>query len=234
MSTSSFLLASRQPVDECRIARLDLFAGRCSNTSLNQLRDEISSHGDIAVVRGDDSYDSLTNKTLGMLKYALASRKQYTHILKTDDDVYVRVHRVFSSLLDKSKQPKMEGVYMGCVENHVGFNVIRDPKSKWYFSYDYFSRELAKEINGTLYAAGFGYVLSRDLALHVMEKVYRWEKGLAAPPGWHGKLKMLEDVMIGVMLADKVDGPQNSYRFKSSWMPCDPSTAVIPLILRAF
>jgi hypothetical protein len=39
---------------------------------------------------GADLYRTLPGKTLHLLRYALSSSCRYTHILKTDDDVYLR------------------------------------------------------------------------------------------------------------------------------------------------
>ena len=39
---------------------------------------------------GQDLYRNLPSKTLQLLKYALSSDCQYTHIMKVDDDVYLR------------------------------------------------------------------------------------------------------------------------------------------------
>lgn len=39
---------------------------------------------------GQDIYRYLPNKTLQLFKYALSSPCKFTHIMKTDDDVYIR------------------------------------------------------------------------------------------------------------------------------------------------
>lgn len=39
---------------------------------------------------GRELYRYLPNKTLQLLKYGLSSPCQFTHIVKTDDDVYLR------------------------------------------------------------------------------------------------------------------------------------------------
>jgi hypothetical protein len=43
-----------------------------------------------ALPAGQDLYRNLPSKTLQLLKYALSSDCQYTHIMKVDDDVYLR------------------------------------------------------------------------------------------------------------------------------------------------
>ncbi|GLC69407.1 hypothetical protein PLESTF_000826600 [Pleodorina starrii] len=57
-------------------------------------RSRSRSGGDIVFVPGVDTYRNLPNKTLRMIQLALSSPLQYTHIVKCDDDVYVRPHRL--------------------------------------------------------------------------------------------------------------------------------------------
>ena len=51
---------------------------------------EVKAHGDLAIVPGIEDYFRLPEKTIAMMRYALSSACDYTHILKTDDDVYLR------------------------------------------------------------------------------------------------------------------------------------------------
>ena len=193
---------------------------------MQKLEAEIREHDDVFVVRGDDSYDNLSNKTLGLLKYALSSPRRYTHVLKTDDDTYVRVHRLLDTLGVHEEKPFMKQVYRGCVESGSGFRIVRDPQSKWYLSYEYFNEDAAAEIVGTLYAAGWGYILSRDLMFHAMKKVRAWDLGETAAPLWHNKLNMPEDVMIGALVSDVVDRPTSDGEFRAPWQGCPSRTAV--------
>lgn len=50
------------------------------------------------IVRGPDSYKNLPNKTLRTIAYALSSKRKYTHLLKTDDDCYVRMNHVLQAI----------------------------------------------------------------------------------------------------------------------------------------
>jgi len=45
----------------------------------------------------DDNYRGLQSKVRLALKWALDSDKEYTHVCKTDDDVYIRPERLWSS-----------------------------------------------------------------------------------------------------------------------------------------
>lgn len=51
---------------------------------------EVERYGDLAVVPGVEDYYRLPEKTIAMMRYALSSACDYTHVLKTDDDVYMR------------------------------------------------------------------------------------------------------------------------------------------------
>lgn len=58
------------------------------------LREEAAVHGDLAVVPGVEAYKQLPAKTLRTLRYALSSPCRYTHIVKTDDDVFLRPEKL--------------------------------------------------------------------------------------------------------------------------------------------
>lgn len=60
-----------------------------------------------------------------MLRYAAASLNLYTHVLKTDDDCYVRMGPLMDSLAPPwasgaKGQIRYSGVYVGAVENKAG------------------------------------------------------------------------------------------------------------------
>ena len=57
---------------------------------MDALVEEIETFGDLVVLRGHESYKSLPEKVANMLLFALADDTAYTHILKVDDDVYIR------------------------------------------------------------------------------------------------------------------------------------------------
>lgn len=65
------------------------------------LQDEVRENSDMVMVRGRDSYHNLPNKTLRAFLYAMAASQAggaYSHVLKTDDDCYVRMDNVFRSI----------------------------------------------------------------------------------------------------------------------------------------
>ena len=65
------------------------------------LRDEIKKFNDTVILRGEDTYTSLPNKTFRTMRYALAHFAAFTHVLKCDDDVWVRMHAVMDTLFEK-------------------------------------------------------------------------------------------------------------------------------------
>jgi len=205
--------------------------GRGADAGASMLREELSRHGDIVVVRGRDLYENLPNKTLGILKYALSSPERYTHVLKTDEDCYVRVHKLMD-ILDPPDGPQMENMYKGCMENRGGFFPIRDPKSKWYLRYDELDDYTAQPIRGTKYLAGWGYIVTRDVALHAMKKVYAWDNKLENVPLWYPVMKW-EDVLMGILVSDKVSYPDSDFHFKAAWRACTNETAIRHLDLDA-
>merc|ERR1711920_596551 len=103
------------------------------------------------------------------MRYMKLSSCQYTHVLKTDDDVYVRVAGILSMIgyqnanwhVPSETEPaeKMEGVYAGFIELKAGFPPVRDKTSKWYLS----EKEWPSLTKRLQYVAGWGYVLSREL-----------------------------------------------------------------------
>lgn len=316
------------------------------NTWTPILKEEIRRYNDTVILRGRDYYKNLPNKTFRMLRYFLLHPKEYTHVLKADDDTWVRMHRVFealhepdperdptgraamavsvarrderilntaarlkaqlakmsadngylilsdgmsnfdaSNIVEKSKTgkdgydgnstvddvdgrnvnledllqraenangddilndvknaakhkptlvnlskskiplapPRMSGVYMGCVEIPAGFQPIRDPSSKWYIS----RKELPDDDVpwGVTYLAGWGYVLSRDVALHVMKKVDAYESSPEEAPLWFQRLHW-EDVLVGLLVADIIPNPESHASFRPAWRSCHADTAV--------
>ncbi len=53
------------------------------------------------------------------------------------------------------------------------------------------------------YLAGWGYMLSNDVALHIVRSTLRWERSPAEAPGWYQGLHW-EDVLVGVIAGEVV------------------------------
>lgn len=189
------------------------------------LSKEAAARGDLVFVRGADTYHALPNKTLRTLRYAHAMGA--THLLKTDDDCYVRIDRLLTSLRpwsvqrtpqsSSSRDTRMTRLYLGGVENPHGFRPVRDPKSKWFIS----PRELPDESLpiGIKYAAGWGYLLSADVLAGMLATVDLWESGSPSRPPWFGRLDW-EDVLIGAIAHELKLGPERHGGFQSAWQRC--------------
>lgn len=100
------------------------------NIVLGMLEEELQENDDMVIVRGHDTYENLPSKVFGMLKYASSSPLQYSHVLKTDDDCYVRMPQLMNAIMGDDGKPLMRNLYTGCMESQVGFKMIRDPSSK--------------------------------------------------------------------------------------------------------
>lgn len=214
------------PVTLSSISLIDLFSDECDPIFKKQFEEELMEHQDIVFLRGHDIYTNLFNKTHGMFKYALSHPKSYTHILKTDDDVYIRTSKLLELIWDSEHGPYMKWVYKGNIENNNGYQPFRDPASKWYQSYEELTDEMIQNMIGTHYAAGWGYLVSRDVAFHAMKKIYRWEQDSSQAPAWRYKFNNLEDIMFGFLVSDFASVDYDG-RFKTPFQICDPSTTVI-------
>eukprot|EP01023_Acetabularia_acetabulum_P040790 TRINITY_DN395_c3_g1_i2.p1 TRINITY_DN395_c3_g1~~TRINITY_DN395_c3_g1_i2.p1 ORF type:complete len:527 (-),score=62.95 TRINITY_DN395_c3_g1_i2:375-1955(-) len=173
---------------------------------------------DIVVVPGKDTYFNLPNKTIRLFTYALSSSRNFTHILKTDDDCYVRVHQLFDSV-----RHRFQDVYMGCVESPYGFMPVRNPDSKWYLSNERLPDKYVPW--GTRYVAGWGYLLSRDVASFFLQHVWMFRRNPDIAPKWFAPLDW-EDVLVGLVLSDKLDVPDDHPGFKAGWSACTNQTLV--------
>ncbi|KDD76703.1 hypothetical protein H632_c133p0, partial [Helicosporidium sp. ATCC 50920] len=150
---------------------------------------------------------------------------------------------------------RMEGVYMGALENRNGFVPIRQPGSKWYLSEE--DLPSGSPPIGTRYLAGWGYLLSRDL-VHVLARTSaQWHLGAVQSageeqsgrsgedgaefrnsptrnhtgppypqaPAWYRALPW-EDVLVGTLLQQHGAMLQSHRGFSPAWRPCPEYTIV--------
>jgi Galactosyltransferase len=68
------------------------------------LKEEAALYGDISFVPGEESYRQLPAKTLHTLHYALSSSCRYSHIVKTDDDVFLRPGKMLDIIFKAERQ----------------------------------------------------------------------------------------------------------------------------------
>ncbi|KAH7622590.1 hypothetical protein NADE_005175 [Nannochloris sp. 'desiccata'] len=122
-----------------------------------------------------------------------------------------------------STRPRMSGIYLGCIENKKGFQPIRDKNNKWYVSEEQLPNESYP--HGVKYLAGWGYLLSRDLLMHIVQKVNSYESQPELAPLWYTRIAF-EDVLVGLLLHDVVPLPESHSGFRPAWGSCVPDTAV--------
>ncbi|XP_057949376.1 beta-1,3-galactosyltransferase GALT1-like isoform X2 [Malania oleifera] len=147
------------------------FVGLHKNQMVNEeLWNEAQTYGDIQLMPFIDYYSVITWKTLAIC------------IFGTDDDAFVRVDEVLTSL---KRINATQGLLYGLINSDSRPHRTHD--SKWYISKEEWSEETYPP-----WAHGPGYVVSHDIAKAV-NKRYR-----------KGQLKMfkLEDVAMGIWIAD--------------------------------
>lgn len=221
---------------------------------------------DLLFTVGMDTYNDLPKKTKGLMAYA-SSYDGITHLLKTDDDCYVRLPQLLQSTvvarvhayrkqmereqaekkdqeeagdargeesgqdetnrlepetrIDKATDAAYEGMYAGFVENPRGFWPVRDPTSKWYMD----PEEMPDNVPHVHYAAGWGYMLSRDaFEIFAKDSQHYDEVPKLAPSWWKGMY--WEDVMVALVLYRRGFRVQNTLSFRPAWGACGNSTAV--------
>ncbi|KAF8762842.1 hypothetical protein HU200_009009 [Digitaria exilis] len=169
------------------------FVGLHTNLMVNEeLWNEAQTYGDIQVLPFVDYYSLITWKTLAICIYG-TSAVTAKHVMKTDDDAFVRVDEIQSTI----KQLNVSnGLLYGRINSDSGPH--RNPESKWYIS----KKEWPEE-KYPPWAHGPGYVVSQDIA----RKINIWYKAR------HLKMFKLEDVAMGIWVNDlKKDGLQVKYK----------------------
>ncbi|KAH9709570.1 Beta-1,3-galactosyltransferase GALT1 [Citrus sinensis] len=168
------------------------FVGLHKNQIVNgELWNEARTYGDIQLMPFVDYYNLITWKTLAICIFGtdVVSAK---FVMKTDDDAFVRVDEVLTSL---KRINVHSGLLYGLINSES--RPHRNPESKWYISLEEWPEETYPP-----WAHGPGYVVSHDIG----KAVYKRYK--------EGRLKMfkLEDVAMGIWIADmKKEGLQVRY-----------------------
>eukprot|EP01025_Chloroclados_australasicus_P061938 TRINITY_DN8133_c0_g2_i2.p1 TRINITY_DN8133_c0_g2~~TRINITY_DN8133_c0_g2_i2.p1 ORF type:complete len:529 (-),score=40.85 TRINITY_DN8133_c0_g2_i2:1299-2885(-) len=214
---AKFLLAQPAPEKIRKRKALQLLSNEII-TQAHKLSTGTYISTDMVVVPGKDTYINLPNKTIRLIIYALSSAREFTHILKTDDDCYIRVNQLVTSL-----SSRFEKVYTGCVENRNGFMPVRDTHSKWFLSEE---RLPDKDVPwGVRYIAGWGYVLSRDVAAYFVQRIWYYRERPERAPKWFEPMDW-EDVLVGLIVADVVGMPDDNPGFKPGWRSCTNMTLI--------
>ena len=182
-----------------------------------------------------ETYNNLPLKTIEIMRYTKLSSCGYSHVLKVDDDVYMRMNGVLGLVgyqganwhvkYDRLSQEQMTKVYKGFVGNKVGFMAERDPANKWYLTYD----EWPKNTKTVPYASGWAYILSSDLSEYIVTTMDRYQHFASLgdrsklPPFYTGMMK-LEDVMVGYILDEIGVKARDTPAFKPGHIECHMNT----------
>ena len=132
-----------------------------------------------------ESYENLSLKTIGINRYMTLSNCGFTHLLKTDDDVYVRVPGALSMLgyqytrwiypehiAARRQQDMHESLYLGKVSSLGNWqSPHRDKTSKWHLTY----KEWPNGIPRQHYNVGWAYMLSKDLSTFIVDRMDYYE-----------------------------------------------------------
>ncbi|XP_028211143.1 hydroxyproline O-galactosyltransferase GALT3 isoform X2 [Glycine soja] len=167
------------------------FIGLHKNNRVNfELWTEAQAYGDIQLMPFVDYYSLISLKTIAIciMGTKIIPSK---YIMKTDDDAFVRIDEVLSSLKGKPS----EGLLYGLISSKS--SPQRDEGSKWYISEEEWPHDTYPP-----WAHGPGYVISRDIAKFIVHA--HQERKL--------KLFKLEDVAMGIWIEQfKNDGKEVHY-----------------------
>lgn len=224
--TSLFSFSSAKCLQVNQIAFQNVIAieGTWNPISLRQLEYEAFTHNDLVVVRGPDGQEHMGNKTLGILQYYLSSPRSFSHLVKVNDDVYVRIPRVIGALIGPSGI-RSNALYMGHAKVHYGEREDEENMYRYRRDRPSIRKGPAGAIQGTKYARGWGFILSYDVVVKIMKKVEDWDTGKDRHPIWHRNLKHMDGPMIGGYLMGSVKLSNNT-DFKAAWQRCTPESIV--------
>lgn len=117
---------------------------------------ESNTYGDIVVESFLDSYRNLTYKAIGGLKWVSKHCDNVTYVIKSDDDILIDMHALMAQM--NSTEIKSYGTQNLIMCNQwVRMKVIRDKKSKWYISKEEFPDDFFPP-----YCSGSIFIMSID------------------------------------------------------------------------
>ncbi|KAH1096609.1 hypothetical protein J1N35_013530 [Gossypium stocksii] len=157
------------------------FIGLNKNLQVNfELWKEAQAYGDIQFMPFVDYYSLISLKTIAIciMGTKILPAK---YIMKTDDDAFVRIDEVLSSLKEKPSN----GLLYGLIE--FDSSPHREKDSKWYISDEEWPHSSYPP-----WAHGPGYIISRDVAKFIVQG--HKEREL--------KLFKLEDVAMGIWIEE--------------------------------
>lgn len=141
---------------------------------------EQEAEADIVQADVSDAYVALTEKVLWSMRWAL-SNFQFRYLLKTDDDVFVDLAKLFVQV----PWNVQSSFYKGCTAGRKppGVRVQRARRSKWYVPKAVYQPDFYPPYN-----QGHGYLLSRDVVQTCLQRA-------ALRP-----MINVEDAFVGVLL----------------------------------
>ncbi|CAN4107097.1 unnamed protein product [Withania somnifera] len=157
------------------------FIGLDKNRQVNiELWKEAQTYGDMQLLPFVDYYSLLTLKTIAICIMGVKILPA-KYVMKTDDDAFVRIDEVLSSL--KGKDPN------GLLYGGISFESAphRDKENKWYISPEEYPPSSYPP-----WAHGPGYIISRDIAKFIVQG--HQERELM--------LFKLEDVAVGIWVEE--------------------------------
>ncbi|KAK9075623.1 hypothetical protein SSX86_003949 [Deinandra increscens subsp. villosa] len=161
------------------VVAVRFFIGLHKNKQVNmELWREAQAYQDVQLMPFVDYYSLLTLKTIAVciMGTKILPAK---YIMKTDDDAFVRVDEILTSLKAKTS----DGLLYGLVSPDS--KPQRDKDNKWYISTEEWPNDSYPP-----WAHGPGYVISRDIAKFIVRGHH--ERNL--------KLFKLEDVAVGIWI----------------------------------
>ncbi|XP_059165896.1 beta-1,3-galactosyltransferase 1-like [Physella acuta] len=140
--------------------------------------EEAAVYGDILQEDFVDSYNNLSLKSVSILKYVTFYCSKASYVLKADDDMYVNVPFLVTTLRKhKDSNPELSAFVMG--SKQVNAHPARSSDSKWYTPVSMFSEDTYPD-----YVSGTAYVMSAEASWLL------YEGSLRVPLFW------LEDIYI--------------------------------------
>lgn len=155
------------------------FTGLHKNSQVNfQLWRESQAYGDMQLMPFVDYYSLISLKTIAICTMGTKILPA-KYIMKTDDDAFVRIDEVLSSL----KQKVSDGLLYGLISFES--KPQRDRDNKWFISAEEWPHESYPP-----WAHGPGYIISRDIAKFIVQAHQKRDL----------KLFKLEDVSMGIWI----------------------------------
>ncbi|XP_041443174.1 beta-1,3-galactosyltransferase 2 isoform X2 [Xenopus laevis] len=171
--------ANESLVPGISIKRIFLLGRSFVNDTEVSVEQESSTFHDIIQQDFLDTYRNLTIKTLMGIEWVSRLCPRASYVMKVDGDMFFNPWFLVRQILQPEKPLKLE-FFTGLVVRGAPF---RNKDSKWYISYEMYSKNLYP-----YYCSGTGYVFSGDLS----PRIYKEAKGMTIFP--------FEDVFLGICL----------------------------------